>query len=161
MLRPVEKVFPLKEKPKARTLLGRVIRTESPRTCVVQVEKAELHPDVRKVYQHKHWIHVHDPDQKCYVGDEVVIKPRKTSLGLEFQGKPYEVARFLSKSDGYTDHNTGTVHTRTSVSDTSYRIPEGRPAYMKHILFADNLVVAKGKRAVLEKTAHGVRGKED
>ena len=41
------------------------------------------------------------------------------------------------------------------------RIPEGRPAYMKHLLFADNLVVAKGKRAVLEKTAHGVRSSDE
>ena len=37
-------VFPLamKEKPKLRVYLGRVVRTEYPRTCVVQVTNCEV-----------------------------------------------------------------------------------------------------------------------
>jgi len=159
-LRDAPKVFPLaiKERPKLNVYLGRVVRTEYPRTCVVQVENTEIHPEIHRVYQNKHWIHVHDPEQECYVGDEVMIKPRTLPHGVQYHGKPYQVLKFLSRAEGYTDHYNGKVWTRSD-KPSSYRLEDTRtrPAYQAEFLFTDNLKTIKGTRSVLEVEAYGKR----
>lgn len=59
---------------KRRSKQGTVIRRSGDKSVVVRVERMVKHPVVKKyVRRHTHF-HVHDPDNTCTIGDEVIIQ---------------------------------------------------------------------------------------
>lgn len=59
---------------KNRTLFGRVIGDKRDKSRTVVVEWARRHPIYGKVMKKTTKYHIHDPENKCHMGDLVEIK---------------------------------------------------------------------------------------
>lgn len=56
-----------------RTKKGIVVSAKNDKTAVVLVHISKMHPILRKAYRVSKKFHAHDKDNKCKIGDEVLI----------------------------------------------------------------------------------------
>ena len=59
---------------KARKIKGVVSSNKSDKTITVKIEKLVKHPLYGKYIKKASKIHAHDPENKCKIGDKVVIE---------------------------------------------------------------------------------------
>lgn len=57
-----------------RTLCGKVVSNKMDQTIVVKVERRVIHKRVGKYIKLSSKLHAHDPENRCQIGDTVVIK---------------------------------------------------------------------------------------
>jgi small subunit ribosomal protein S17 len=57
-----------------RVLQGTVVSDKSDKTVVVRVERRFTHPVMRKTVRRSKRYHAHDADNKCKIGDIVLIE---------------------------------------------------------------------------------------
>ncbi|KAI8925688.1 hypothetical protein BC831DRAFT_459778 [Entophlyctis helioformis] len=93
--------------PARQSFLGEVIGTAMRKTVKVRVERLKLHPIVLKpVRRHTNFL-VHDPEQKCVVGDYVRIDSCDKISKL----KHFTLGDVVIPAHRYTDAN-GQLHTQ-------------------------------------------------
>ena len=61
-------------KTKGRELQGVVVSDKMNKTIVVRVDRRVQHNEYKKIITKSTKFHVHDPDEKCEIGDNVVIR---------------------------------------------------------------------------------------
>jgi small subunit ribosomal protein S17 len=59
--------------PIKRTFQGIVVSNKMDKTAVVRVDRIKVHPKYKKRYKVSRRFKVHDPENKCKVGDKVAI----------------------------------------------------------------------------------------
>jgi small subunit ribosomal protein S17 len=59
--------------PIKRTFQGIVVSDKMDKTVVVRVDRTKVHPKYKKRYRVSKRFKVHDPENKCKVGDKVTI----------------------------------------------------------------------------------------
>ena len=74
---------------------GKVVSTKSSKTAVVAVETFIPHYLYKKRIRHTKRIQAHDEEEKCTVGDYVVIQPSRPIS----KSKKFTVGDILRKSD--------------------------------------------------------------
>lgn len=57
-----------------KTKRATVVRRSGEQSVVVRVDRRVKHPQFKKYVQRRTHIHVHDPENKCHVGDDVMIR---------------------------------------------------------------------------------------
>lgn len=57
-----------------KTLKGRVVSDKMDKTVVVLVERLKKHPKYKKRYKVSKRYKSHDPENKCKIGDKVIIQ---------------------------------------------------------------------------------------
>lgn len=57
-----------------RTLSGKVVSNKMDQTIVVKVERQVVHQRVGKYIKLSTKVHAHDPDNKCQIGDVVIVR---------------------------------------------------------------------------------------
>ncbi len=62
------------EEKEVRTLTGKVVSDKMDKTIVVLVERRVKHPVYSKIIKRSTKLHVHDEDNKCGIGDMVIIR---------------------------------------------------------------------------------------
>lgn len=59
---------------KAKTVTGSVISVSRDKSITVQIDRKMMHPKYKKYIKRTTKLHAHDEDNKCQVGDTVVIQ---------------------------------------------------------------------------------------
>jgi small subunit ribosomal protein S17 len=67
----------MSEGKKNRELQGVVISDKMDKTIVVKVDRRVQHSEYKKIITKSTKFHVHDPEEKCSIGDNVVIRESK------------------------------------------------------------------------------------
>lgn len=85
-----------------KTKQGLVVKRSGDKSVVVRVERMVKHPIVKKYVRRHTKFHVHDPENTCVVGDEIVIlESRPISKNKRW------VFQQLVKRDGVTAPRAG------------------------------------------------------
>lgn len=61
------------KQPIKRTFQGIVVSDKMDKTIVVKIDRIKIHPKYKKRYKVSRRFKVHDPENKCKVGDKVTI----------------------------------------------------------------------------------------
>ena len=61
------------EAPSKRRIIGRVVSNKMNKTITVLVERQVQHPLYKKVIKRSTKLHAHDEDNRCGIGDVVVV----------------------------------------------------------------------------------------
>ena len=65
------------ENKKTKTLLGRVVSNKMNKSATVVVERQVKHPVNGKYIKRTSKFHIHDEDNECQIGQQVLIKQSK------------------------------------------------------------------------------------
>ncbi len=84
----------MKEETKGRVLQGVVVSDKMDKTIVVRVDRRVKHKVYKKIITKSTKFHVHDPEQKCGIGDVVAIKECKPIS----KTKSWELLNILEKT---------------------------------------------------------------
>lgn len=81
---------------KRKVIKGVVVSNKMSKTVVVQVKKHKEHPLYGKIIMQKSKVYAHDEENKCQIGDEVVLMETRPLSKL----KRWRVVNIINKGEG-------------------------------------------------------------
>lgn len=85
-----------KNRGKRKVIKGVVVSNKMLKTVVVQVKKHRKHPLYGKIIMQKSKVYAHDEENKCQIGDEVVLMETRPLSKL----KRWRVINIIHKGEG-------------------------------------------------------------